>query len=219
MTYLHARTHYGVVDPAALDRAAADLAARPRPPGPRRARRPLRPAHLGRRRRERAAVGVGATLPRRSSARPTDRSPSDGEPAAGTGGSAGPTARRWPARGRLAAARRSNARARTRATASSSSSTKTPTWRRTLEQAAERGCAGEPGTRRPARARRPGGCPTAASTARRSPTRSTRPSGSPSGCCAPAGSACGASTSARPAGASTAAPTPAAASSAPPAGP
>ena len=65
---------------------------------------------------------------------------------------------------------------------------------------------------------RPGGCPTAASTGRRTPTRCSTPAATPTGCARRSRREPGRSTSAPPAGASTAAPTPAAGRSRPPAG-
>ena len=184
MTYLHARTHYGVVKPAALAPLSADLARGPRRRRPHGARRPLRPADLGPRRRERAAVGVGARATATSSARPTRRPE--------RGGVTARTRLRGPRRGQRSGRRRaptaatttvaptsarsrtpSSARASGRAPGSCSSSTRTSTWR--PRSSRRPGEAGRPThARAPAPARRAAACPTAASTARRSPTRSTR---------------------------------------------
>ena len=171
-------------------------------------------------------------LPRRSSARPTRRPAGGGDrrgatpraPATGSG-PATPTApsaadddgrrRRRLARRRARAARCERARA-----GQLEQLDEDVDLAATLEQAARRGPARRRARAAPAPARRRAGCPTAASTARRSPTRSSEARRYAQRLLRrPSRSARGGSTSARPAGASTAAPTRAAAPSAPPGGP
>ena len=225
MTYLHARTHYGVVDPAALAAAAADLARGARRPTTSTRSTTSTPGSSGsptaRTRRCRSGRGATAT----SSARPTRRRrrtpAATARRPARRPGDAGPTRRRGrrPARRRLAARTRSSARASTRA-------------RGQLEQLDEDVDLRRRSSRRAGAARRRDaatGAGTGAPTGRMPDRGVDRPPfpdevqrGPPlrqAPAARPHARHCGGSTSARPAGASTAAPTRAAASSAPPGGP
>jgi hypothetical protein len=212
--YLHARTHYGILDAAALNglrelwravlghhdlAALDDLYARVVwiPDG-----------ELGRlddaAREYRRIVGEPDALPSPDG----DGQPGGAGEGVGRGDSGSATAATATtelARGRLPT--RSSRRSRTHAPVSSSSSTWTSSSRTcspTRQWAASpRVSSGRPG----ARACRPAGCPTVASTGRRTPTRCTTPAATPTDCARRSRTEPARSTSAPPAGASTAAPT------------
>ena len=226
--YLQARTHYGIVEPADLNRLGElwrAVLGEQRPP---RARRPVRPGSCGSptasstgSTRRPASTGESSASPTRHRAPAGPASPEDpvkaGErpiPATVTAPTPGETGRR---RGSLAdALEQAIATARAGQLEQLDEDVDleqvlTRGRRRTAASAASSVAGGGPGCR-------PGGCPTAASTGRRTPTRCSTPAGTPTGCARRSRRERGRSTSAPRAGASTAAPTPAAAPSTPPAG-
>ena len=223
--YLQARTQYGIVDPAPdrAGRAVACGARRTRPP---RARRPLRQARLDPRRRARAARRGGPRVPaNRRRARPATerrrgrRRREDPAKAGETPTPAKATAP-TPAVGRSRLARRrarAGDRDRPRRPARTARPRRRPRAgaRRAAGQGGERGRIGR--TRR-APGRPPAGCPTAASTGRRTPTRCSTHAATPIGCARRSRTARARSTSAPRAGGSTAARTRAAVPSRPLAG-